>query len=84
MKSLGINVSRTSQEQIKNGVPVSKGDLQAGDLVFFESNGDVHHVGIYVGNGMMLHAPRTGDVVKYQSIETPYYQKEYAGARRVY
>ena len=52
--------------------------------MFFESNGDVHHVGIYVGNGMMLHAPRTGDVVKYQSIETPYYQKEYAGARRVY
>lgn len=84
MKSLGINVSRTSQEQIKNGVPVSKGDLQAGDLVFFESNGDVHHVGIYVGNGMMIHAPRTGDVVRYQSIETPYYQSEYAGARRVY
>ena len=84
MKSLGINVSRTSQEQIKNGVPVSRGDLQAGDLVFFESNGDVHHVGIYVGNGMMIHAPRTGDVVRYQSIETPYYQSEYAGARRVY
>lgn len=84
MKSLGIDVSRTSQEQIKNGVAVSKGDLQPGDLVFFESNGDVHHVGIYVGNGMMIHAPRTGDVVRYQSIETPYYQSEYAGARRVY
>lgn len=84
LKSLGIDISRTTQEQIKEGVPVSKGDLQPGDLVFFESNGDVHHVGIYVGNGMMIHAPRTGDVVRYQSIETPYYQSEYAGARRVY
>lgn len=84
LNSLGIDISRTSQQQIKDGVPVAKGDLQAGDLVFFEKNGDVHHVGIYVGNGMMIHAPRTGDVVRYQSIETPYYESEYAGARRVY
>ena len=84
LNSLGIDVSRTSQQQIKDGVSVAKGDLQPGDLVFFEKNGDVHHVGIYVGNGMMIHAPRTGEVVSYQSIETPYYQSEYAGARRVY
>lgn len=84
LNSLGINISRVTQTQVKEGVPVSKGDLQPGDLVFFESNGDVHHVGIYVGNGMMIHAPRTGDVVRYQSIETPYYESQYAGARRVY
>lgn len=84
MNTLGISVPRVSQEQYLVGTPISKGDLQPGDLVFFESNGDVHHVGIYVGNGMMLHAPRTGDVVKYQSLDTPYYQAEYAGARRVY
>lgn len=82
--TLGIDISRVSQTQFNEGVPVSKGDLQPGDLVFFESNGDVHHVGIYAGNGMMIHAPRTGDVVRFQSIETPYYQSEYAGARRIY
>jgi len=38
----------------------------------------------YVGDGMMIHAPRTGDVVKYQSMETDYYRSQYAGARRVY
>lgn len=84
LKDLGIDISRVSQTQYNEGVPVSKGDLQPGDLVFFESNGDVHHVGIYAGNGMMIHAPRTGDVVRFQSIETPYYQSEYAGARRIY
>lgn len=84
LKSLGISISRVSQTQYNEGVPVSKGDLQPGDLVFFESNGDVHHIGIYAGNGMMLHAPRTGDVVRFQSMETPYYQSEYAGARRIY
>ena len=82
--SLGIEISRVSQTQFNEGVPISKGDLQPGDLVFFESNGDVHHVGIYAGNGMMIHAPRTGDVVRFQSMETPYYQSEYAGARRIY
>lgn len=79
----GISVNRTSREQIKNGVAVSKSDLQPGDLVFFARNGVIHHVGIYVGNGNMIHAPQTGDVVKISSIETSYRQKQYAGARRV-
>lgn len=83
-KSLGITVSRVAEDQFKNGTPVSRDELQAGDLVFFEKNGYIHHVGIYAGNGMMLHAPRTGEVVQYQSIETDYYRSEYAGARRVY
>ncbi len=82
--SLGISVNRVAEDQFKNGTPVNKDELQPGDLVFFEQNGYIHHVGIYAGDGMMLHAPRTGDVVKYQSIETDYYRSEYAGARRVY
>ena len=79
----GISVNRTSREQFKNGVAVSKSNLQPGDLVFFARNGVIHHVGIYVGNGNMIHAPQTGDVVKISSIETAYRQKQYAGARRV-
>lgn len=82
-KSLGINVSRVSQDQYYDGIPVSREELQPGDLVFFQKNGDVHHVGIYVGDGMMIHAPYTGAVVQYQSIDTPYYSSEFCGGRRV-
>ena len=82
--SLGINVNRDAEDQFKNGTAVNKDELQPGDLVFFEQNGYIHHVGIYAGDGMMIHAPRTGDVVKYQSMETDYYRSQYAGARRVY
>ncbi|MFR2182564.1 MAG: C40 family peptidase [Hominilimicola sp.] len=52
---------------LRTGTAVNKDELQLGDLVFFEQNGYIHHVGIYAGDGMMIHAPRTGDVVKYQS-----------------
>lgn len=82
--SLGISVNRVAEDQFRNGVSVNRDELQPGDLVFFEQNGYIHHVGIYAGNNMMIHAPRTGDVVRYQSIDTDYYRSEYAGARRVY
>ena len=62
--SFGINVNRVAEDQFKNGTAVNKDELQPGDLVFFEQNGYIHHVGIYAGDGMMIHAPRTGDVVK--------------------
>jgi hypothetical protein len=84
LNSLGISIDRVAEDQYECGTPVSKDELQPGDLVFFEQNGYIHHVGIYAGNNMMIHAPQTGDVVKYQSLDTEYYQKEYAGARRVY
>ncbi len=83
-ETLGISVNRVAEDQFMNGVSVSRSELQPGDLVFFEENGYIHHVGIYAGDGMMIHAPHTGDVVKYQSIDTDYYRAEYAGARRVY
>lgn len=84
MNTLGINVNRVAEDQFRNGTPVNRDELQPGDLVFFEQGGYIHHVGIYAGDNMMIHAPRTGDVVKYQSIDTDYYRSEYAGARRVY
>ena len=82
--SLGITVNRVAEDQFTNGIPVNRDELMPGDLVFFEQNGYIHHVGIYVGNNMMLHAPHTGDVVRIASLESEYYQREYAGARRVY
>ncbi len=83
-KKNGITLSRSSKSQYANdGVYVKKSDLQPGDLVFFGTNGTVGHVGIYVGDGMMIHSPHTGDVVKYTSINSSYYTKNYIGAKRV-
>ena len=60
----GINLSRTTYTQINEGVPVSRENLQPGDLIFTHAG----HVGTYVGNNQFIHAPRTGDVVKVSSV----------------
>ncbi len=84
-KQLGYSINRTAHAQLSNGVPVSKNELMPGDLVMFKrpGNSTVHHVGIYVGDGMMIHSPQTGDVVKYTSITTGYYGNVYYAARRI-
>lgn len=80
----GISVPRVAASQRGVGKSVSRADLQPGDLVFFSSGGRVSHVGIYIGNGNMIHAPQTGDVVKISSINSSYRVKNYAGAVRVW
>lgn len=80
----GISVSRVAADQRGDGTYVSRDNLQPGDLVFFSNGSYIHHVGIYVGNGNMIHAPQTGDVVKISSIDTPYRINQYAGAVRVW
>ena len=84
----GVNFGRCSTQVLVNmGKAVSRGNLQAGDIILFSSNGSksgVHHVGIYVGGGNMVHAPRTGDVVKVVNINSGYYNRQYFVARRLY
>ena len=77
---LGYNISRTTYTQINDGSPVSKENLQPGDLVFFGDAGSPHHVGMYIGNGQYLHAPQTGDVVKISDLNA---RSDFAGARRI-
>ena len=77
--SFGVKVGRTTYDQIKDGVQVAKENLQAGDLIFFGSWQDPHHMGIYAGNNTYIHAPKTGDVVKFSSINRP----DYVTSRRV-
>ena len=60
----GISIGRTTYDQINDGVRVSKDNLQPGDLVFFGSDNNPQHTGIYVGNNNYIHSPRTGDVIK--------------------
>ncbi|WPB92601.1 C40 family peptidase [Streptomyces malaysiensis] len=71
-KSAGISLPRTTWDQVKVGTRVSTSQLQPGDLVFFYD--DISHVGLYIGDGMMIHAPKPGDVVKKAPItEMPIY-----------
>lgn len=74
----GISLSRTAQAQSQGGVAVDRSNLQPGDLVFFGSGtGRITHVGIYVGDGKIIHSPQTGDVVKISALH-----KNYVCARR--
>ncbi|MET7474445.1 NlpC/P60 family protein [Streptomyces sp. NPDC005648] len=69
----GVTIPRTSEAQANAGTRIySESDLKVGDLVLFY--GDLHHVGLYAGNGMILHAPRTGTVVRYESINNMPFQ----------
>jgi cell wall-associated NlpC family hydrolase len=82
---LGITMPRVSRDQAKVGTYVSKDKLIYGDLVFFARDGkNVNHVGIYVGNGLFVHAPESGDVVKKTTLLSGYYERSYYTARRVF
>ncbi len=75
---LGVQLPHFAAGQYGYGSPVSRDQLQPGDLVFFDG---LSHVGIYIGNGQMVHAPQTGDVVKITAISD--FGSRYVGARRI-
>lgn len=74
---VGVRLPHSSYMQARCGVPVSYGELQPGDLVFFRGFG---HVGIYIGGGQYIHAPHTGDVVKISNLAA---RRDFCGAVRV-
>jgi peptidoglycan DL-endopeptidase CwlO len=76
---VGVSLPHSSYAQYGYGSPVSMSQLQPGDLVFFDGLG---HVGIYVGGGTFIHAPHTGDVVKYSSL-SGWYASTFVGGRRL-
>jgi cell wall-associated NlpC family hydrolase len=75
---LGISLPHFAAAQYGYGTPVSRDQLQPGDLVFFEN---LNHVAIYIGGGQVVHAPSTGDVVKISNISD--WGTSYVGARRI-
>ena len=76
---IGVSLPHSSYAQYGYGSPVSRSQLQPGDLVFFDGLG---HVGIYIGGGNFIHAPHTGDVVKISSM-TGWYSSTFVGGRRL-
>jgi cell wall-associated NlpC family hydrolase len=77
---VGVSLPHNAAAQYGYGTPVSKDQLQPGDLVFFDGLG---HEGIYVGGGSFIHSPHTGDVVKISSLSDSWYASTYVGARRL-
>ena len=75
-RQFGVDMPHWVPYQWDLGIPVIPGSEQPGDLVFFNN---LNHVGIYIGNGYFIHAPRTGDYVKISSLAE---RKDYMGARR--
>ncbi len=79
----GLRLPRSSQAQFEAGGPVDLESIRAGDLLFFAtgSGGRVSHVGVYVGQGAFIHAPRSGQGIRQDDLSDRYYRKAYLGAR---
>ena len=85
-QSFGYSTNRTAATLYSNGTAVEKSDLQPGDAVFFRSDGSstISHVGLYIGNGEMIHASSSAGKVIITNIEdSGYYTRNYVGARRI-
>jgi peptidoglycan DL-endopeptidase CwlO len=82
-RAAGVGIPRVSRAQWGAGPHVAVANLLPGDLVFYADNpadpATIHHVGLYIGNGLMVHAPHTGDVVRVVSI----WRESFAGATRI-
>lgn len=79
----GLNLPRVSRNQFKAGRWVAKDKLVKGDLVFFATNGGqrVSHVGMYIGDGRFIHAPRTGKTVRIEKLSNSFFTRTYMGGR---
>ncbi|HLR12219.1 MAG TPA: C40 family peptidase [Burkholderiaceae bacterium] len=84
-KSLGLKLPHRSADIARQGMSVNRNELQEGDLVFFNTRGHrFSHVGIYLGDKKFVHAPRTGSVVRIESMDVAYWANRYNGARRLH
>ncbi|MFN2467174.1 MAG: C40 family peptidase [Gaiellaceae bacterium] len=82
---LGVSLSHWTGDQVSQGRPVERTDLQPGDLIFFDvaADGVPGHMGMYVGVGLFVHAPHSGDVVKVSPFDARY-QARFSSAIRPY
>lgn len=80
---VGVMLGRSSSAQFGYGTPIPKSEIKRGDLLFFSNGSGIGHVGIYLGNGKMVHSSTYDTGVIVSSIDSGYYVNNYAGARRI-
>jgi cell wall-associated NlpC family hydrolase len=79
----GYRVPRTSRDLFRATRKIAVGDADPGDLMFFQDQTKLSHVGIYVGDGLFVHAPATGQTVAVASLDSPYYQQHLVAVGRL-
>lgn len=83
-RTIGLVLPRRAEEQARATTVIGREELRPGDLVFFNTmRRTFSHVGIYVGDGKFIHAPRTGARVRVEDMREAYWTKRFNGARRV-
>jgi cell wall-associated NlpC family hydrolase len=82
--AIGMQLPNNSAAQFLAGLKVKRADMKPGDLVFFHTHGKhrISHVGIYISNGRFIHSPTTGKSVEISSLDSGYWAKRFAGAKR--
>ena len=84
LEAWNVRLPRNTGAQSEAGTPVSLAELQAGDLVFYDTlQRPYSHVGIYLGDGKFVHAPKTGAQVRVESVKSAYWSQRFNGARRI-
>ena len=82
-RNRGIDVPRTSVDQFRAARKIGLADADPGDLVFFQDQEKLSHVGIYIGEGLFVHAPASGRNVSVASLQAPYYQQHLVAVGRL-
>ena len=84
LQAYGVKLPHNTRSQSETGVPVSLAELEPGDLVFYDTlNRPYSHVGIYLGDGRFVHAPKSGTRVRVESLKSAYWTQRFNGARRI-
>ena len=83
-KQAGVSLPRSTDDLLRTSAPLRGMHLRRGDLLFFDQEGKKKsHVGIYLGDGRFVHAPSSGKAVRTDRLDSPYWKKHLAEARRI-
>lgn len=82
--AFNVHLPRLAKAQAEQGTPVELARIESGDLLFYNTLGEPNsHVGIYIGDGRFVHAPKSGARVRVERLNSTYWMKRFNGARRI-
>lgn len=83
-EAFGLRLPHDTAQQSRQGTPVPRSELEPGDLVFYNTLGRPYsHVGLYIGDGRFVHAPRSGATVRIERVDAAYWAQRFNGGRRI-